>query len=104
MASRQAAVAASTSGDTTEQSVINIMGNTARETELAAGTEMYRGLNQAKGYRDAAEVSRINASNAMTSGTLGAVGTAFGGISSMYSRFGQSRAGNKTAAARPLYG
>lgn len=97
LASRQAAVAAATSGDTTEQSVINIMGNTARETELAAGTEMYKGLNQAKGFRDAAMVADTNARSSLVSGTLGAFGTALSGVSSMYSRFGQSKAGGGSA-------
>lgn len=105
--SRQQAVAAAAGGDTTDPSVIDIMSDTAAETDLAARTEMYKAENQAKGYRDAAKLARADASAASRAGTMGAISSVIGGIgqvSSMYARFGQQhqRGGQSTVA--PLYG
>lgn len=84
--SRQTAAAAA-SGGANDQSVLNIMGMTQKEVDLAARTEMFKAEQQAKGYRDAANVSRVNAKNAMMNGILGAAGDIAGGASKMYDRF-----------------
>ncbi len=103
--SRQRTVAAATSGDVTDPSVLDIMGDTAGEADLARRTEIYRGENRARGYQDAAKVARMNADRAMTSARYQALGGVLGGASSMFSRFGQSRIQRQSApTVAPLYG
>lgn len=91
--SRQQAVAAATGGGA-DQSVLNIMGMTSMETQLAAQTEMYKAEQRSKGYSDAASVSRTDASRAGTNGTLTALGNGFNGASTMYTRFARNSAYN----------
>lgn len=89
--SRQQAIAAATGGGA-DQSVLNMMGMTAMETQLAAQTEIYKAEQQSKGYTDAASVSRIDAKRAGTNGTLTALSSGFNGASTMYNRFARNSA------------
>lgn len=102
---QRAAIAAS-GGSLTDPSVIDIMGDTAAEIDLAARTDIYKGEQQARGYNDAAVNSRISGQNALKASYIGAAGGLFSGISNMYSRFGQQARTTKTASGstRPLYG
>lgn len=106
MLSEQRAAIAGSGGDLTDPSVLDIMGDTAAEIDLAARTDIYRGDQQARGYNDAAIASRISGKNARTASFIGAAGGLFSGISNMYSRFGQQARTTSTASGstRPLYG
>lgn len=87
--SQQRAAIAGSGGSLTDPSVIDLMGDTAAEANLAARTRMYQGDQQARGYNDAAKASRISGRNARTASLISAAGGLFSGVSSMYSRFGQ---------------
>lgn len=87
--SQQRAGIAGSGGSLADASVIDLMGDTAAESDLAARTENYKGEQQARGYNDAAKNSRISGRNARTASYLSAAGGLFSGVSSMYSRFGQ---------------
>lgn len=102
----QRAAIAGSGGDLTDPSVLDIMGDTAAEIDLAARTDIYRGDQQARGYNDAAINSRITGKNAQRASYLSAAGTLFSGVSNMYSRFGQQAKSTATASGstRPLYG
>lgn len=102
---QRAAIAAS-GGSLTDPSVIDIMGDTAAEIDLAARTDIYKGEQQARGYNDAAVNSRATGRSARSASFIGAAGGLFSGISNMYSRFGQQARTTKTASGstRPLYG
>lgn len=97
IASRQRAAVAASGGSVGEDSVLDIMADTASDVDLAARTEMYKGEQQARGYRDASKVAGVNANNAMKSAWINAGANLFSGVSSMYSRFGQQA--KKTAPA-----
>lgn len=84
----QRAALAASGGDLTDPSVIDIMGDTEAEVDLAARTDIYRGEQQARGYNDAAINSRISGKNAQKASYISAAGNLFSGMSSMYSRFG----------------
>ncbi|WP_092583996.1 hypothetical protein [Rhizobium mongolense] len=87
--SQQRAAIAGSGGDLSDPSVIDLMDDTREATAYAAGSEIYKGKQQARGYNDAAKVAGINADNAMKAAQIGAVGGLFSGVSSMFSRFGQ---------------
>lgn len=101
---QRAAVAAS-GGDLTDPSVIDIMGDTEAEIDLAARTDIYKGDQQARGYNDAAINSRISGKNAQKASYISAAGSLFSGISSMYSRFGaQAKTSAPTNNVKLPYG
>lgn len=102
--SRQRAAVAASGGSTADQSVLDIMGETAKESDLAVRTELFKGEQQGRGYDDAAIVSGIDAKNAVTSSYFSAAGGLFSGISSMYSRFGQQQSRTRTAPVMIPYG
>lgn len=106
IASQQRAGIAAGGGSLGDAGVIDLMGDTREQVGLAAQTEIYKGDMQAKGYNDAAAISRIDARNSMTNAWLTAGGQLFSGISSMYSRFGQPQAGGGYASGStaPLFG
>ncbi|MGN6773249.1 MAG: hypothetical protein ACTHJQ_25895 [Rhizobiaceae bacterium] len=87
--SKQRAGVAAAGGNVAEPSVIDIMSDTSKEADLAARTQLYKGEQQARGYQDAAAISRVNASNAKTNSYFGAAGDLFKGVTSMYDRFGK---------------
>lgn len=89
--SRQRAVIAASGGSTAEDSVLDIMGDTAAAADQNAKTEIYKGEQQARGYKDAANVAAYQAKIAMPSAFIGAAGDLFAGVSNMYSRFGQQQ-------------
>lgn len=95
--SRQRAAVAGAGGSTADQSVLDVMGDTAKEGNLGVRTELYKGDQQQRGYDDAATVARYDAAMAPRRAALSAAGTLFSGTSSMYSRFGQQQ--KKTAPA-----
>lgn len=90
MLSQQQAAIAGSGGSLSDPSVIDIMDDTKEQVTLAAQTDIYRGDQQARGYNDAAEVAGYDAQNAMRKARLNAMSNLFGGVSSMFSRFGQS--------------
>jgi hypothetical protein len=100
--SRQRAAIAGSGGSIADASVLDLMADTAEATDLAARTDLYRGEQQARGYRDAAKVAGIDAKNAMSAAYLGAAGGLFSGVSNMYSRFGQQQKKTATAPAVAL--
>lgn len=102
----QRAAIADAGGDLTDPSVLDIMGDTAAEIDLAARTDIYRGDQQARGYNDAAVNSRISGANAQKASFITAGANLFSGVSNMYSRFGQQARTTSTASGstRPLYG
>ncbi|AXV15122.1 hypothetical protein CYG48_05055 [Neorhizobium sp. SOG26] len=106
MLSQQRAAIAGSGGDLTDPSVLDIMGDTAAEIDLAARTDIYKGDQQARGYNDAAKNSRISGKNALNASYISAAGSLFSGVSNMYSRFGQQARSTKPASGstRPLYG
>lgn len=89
--SRQRAVIAASGGSTAEDSVLDIMSDTAAAADQNANMELYKGEQQARGYKDAANVAAYQAKIAMPSAFLGAAGDLFAGVSNMYSRFGQQQ-------------
>ena len=87
--SQQRAAIAGSGGSLADASVLDLMGDTAAEADLAARTEIYKGDQQSRGYNDAAKVSRISGRNARNASYISAAGSLFSGVSNMYSRFGQ---------------
>lgn len=103
--SQQRAGIAGGGGSLADASVIDLMGDTAAEADLAARTEIYKGEQQARGYNDAAKISGINAKNAMNRAKWQAAGGLFAGVSNMYSRFGQqARATAPASGSNLIYG
>jgi hypothetical protein len=104
--SQQRALIAGSGGSLGDASVIDLMGDTRQQVALAAETDIYKGEQQARGYNDAAEVSKINAKNSMQAAWLNAGADLFSGVSNMYSRFGQQQRQTSSAssATAPLYG
>lgn len=88
--SQQQAAIAGSGGNLTDPSVIDLMDDTKEQVTVAAQTDIYRGEQQARGYNDAAKVAGYNAESAMRAARLNAMSNLFGGVSSMFSRFGQS--------------
>lgn len=89
--SRQRAAIAAGGGSTADDSVLDLMGDTAAAADTNAKLELYKGEQQARGYKDAANVAEYQAKIAMPAAFLGAAGDLFSGVSSMYSRFGQQQ-------------
>lgn len=103
--SQQRAAIAGSGGNITDASVIDLMGDTAAEADLAARTEIYKGEQQSRGYNDAAKVAGVNADNAMRRARWQAAGQLFSGVSSMYSRFGQqAKATTPSTSSNAIYG
>lgn len=90
--SRQRAAIAANGGNTAEPSVIDVMADTGTEADLAARTQLFKGEEQSRGYKDAATIAGINASNARTNSYFGAAGDLFKGVTSFYDRFGAPNA------------
>lgn len=101
IASQQQAIAAGVGGGS-DASVLDIMGDTDAEVDLAARTEMFNAEQQARGYADQATTSRANARSARMSGTLGFIGAGVQGVSAMYDRFG--RQNQQPATVNSRYG
>jgi signal transduction protein with GAF and PtsI domain len=99
--SQQRAGIAASGGGLAEGGVIDLMGDTKERVEFAKETELYKGEQQAKGYDDAAKVAGINAENAMKSAQYAAAGQLFSGVTSMFSRFGQSMLQNRSSSTNP---
>lgn len=87
--SKQRAGIAAGGGNVAEPSVIDLMSDTSKEADLAARTQLAKGENQSRGYKDAAAIAKVNASNSRANGYLGAAGDLFKGVTSMYDRFGK---------------
>lgn len=103
--SQQRAGIAGGGGSLADASVMDLMGDTAAEADLAARTEIYKGEQQARGYNDAAKIAGINANNAMNRARYQAAGGLFAGVSNMYSRFGQqARATAPASGSNLVYG
>lgn len=103
--SQQRAAIAGSGGSLADASVIDLMGDTAAEVDLAARTEIYKGEQQRRGYDDAAKIAGIDAKNAMSRAKYQAAGGLFAGISNMYSRFGQqARATAPSTGSNRIYG
>ncbi|WP_246765304.1 hypothetical protein [Aminobacter sp. SR38] len=88
--SQQQAAIAGSGGNMTDPSVIDIMDDTSERVRLAADTDIYKGEQQARGYNDAAKVAGYNAESAMRAARIRAAGSLFSGMSSLFSRFGES--------------
>ncbi|WAX94153.1 hypothetical protein N7E70_021110 [Aminobacter sp. NyZ550] len=88
--SQQQAAIAGSGGSMTDPSVIDIMDDTSERVRLAAETDIYKGDQQARGYNDAAKVAGYNAESAMRAARIRAAGSLFSGMSSLFSRFGES--------------
>ncbi|MEM8650075.1 MAG: hypothetical protein AAGF54_06055 [Pseudomonadota bacterium] len=102
--SRQRAVAAA-QGDTSDKSVLDILGFSERETQLNARTEIANAQNQSNSLNDAARIARLDGKNAIKNSRLGAIGEAVGGASSIFDRFGQGGFGaSKSRKPSPLFG
>src|SRR5690242_13694746 len=100
--SRQRAAIAAGGGNVGEPSVIDVIADTGKQADLAARTQLFKGVEQSRGYNDAATIARVNASNSMTNAYLGAAGSLFKGVSSMYDRFGAPA--QSTSYGDPLAG
>ncbi|CAI2936243.1 hypothetical protein [Aminobacter niigataensis] len=100
--SQQQAAIAGSGGNLTDPSVIDIMGDTTERVALAAQTDIYKGDQQARGYNDAAKVAGYNANSAMRAARIKAGGMLFSGMSSMFSRFGESNKKTQTAPSVSL--
>lgn len=112
--SRQLAVAAS-QGGATDPSVLNLYGDTFEETELAAGTEIYKGESRARGFIEAANVrryegeqaliaGRMRASALRTQGRYQAIGAIIGGIGGAAGALGQINSGGGSSTSGLRYG
>ena len=88
--SDQIAAGAASSGDTNDQSILDIQGLTARETNLNTRNAINSGLNQQRGFQDRANVARFDRRNVRTNTTLGVLGQGLQGASSIGKRFGSS--------------
>lgn len=103
--SQQRAAIAGSGGSLADPSVIDLMGDTSAEVELAKETELFKGEQQSRGYNDAAKNSRISGKNAKTAAYISAAGGLFSGVSSMYSRFGQqAKATAPSSSSNLIYG
>lgn len=95
--SQQQAAIAGSGGNMTDPSVMRIMDDTTEQVTLAAESDIYKGDQQARGYNDAAKVAGYNAESAMRAARIKAASTLFSGMSTMFSRFGESN--KKTATS-----
>ena len=97
--SRQIAVAAA-QGGAADPSVLTLYGDTFEETELAAGTEIYKGETRARGLIESANIRRyegeqaiiagnIQAQAARTAGRYQSIGSILGGIGGAARTYGQ---------------
>ena len=100
--SQQQAAIAGSGGNMTDPSVMDVMGDTTERVALAAQTDIYKGEQQARGYNDAAKVAGYNADSAMRAARIRAAGALFSGVSSMFSRFGESNKKTQTASSVSL--
>ena len=67
--SRQVAVAAA-QGGAADPSVLTLYGDTFEETELAAGTEIYKGETRARGLIESANIRRYEGEQAVIAGNI----------------------------------
>lgn len=88
--SDQRAAGAASSGDTNDQSVLDIAGLTNREINLNTRNAINSGLNQQRGFEDRAKVARFDRRNVSRNTTLGVIGQGLQGASSLSKRFGGS--------------
>lgn len=86
--SRLRAVAASSTGDSTDTGVLNLGGQIESLGEYDALNAMYRGENAARGYEDMATASRLSGENAAKASRWKAAGTLIDGFSSIGSKLG----------------
>lgn len=100
--SQQQAAIAGSGGNMTDPSVMRIMDDTTEQVTLAAETDIYKGDQQARGYNDAAKVAGYNANSAMRAARIKAASTLFSGMSTMFSRFGESNKKTATSSAVKL--
>lgn len=104
MLSQQRAAIAGSGGSVNDPSVIDMMGETAGETALSAETSIYKGEQQARGYNDAAKVSRYEGKAARRASYYNAAGALFSGVTSMFSRFGAPQKSAPAKSVRTPYG
>lgn len=106
IASDQRAAIAGSGGSLGDAGVIDLMRDTQGQVALAAETDIFKGEQQARGYNDAATMSRFNGKQAMAASFLNAGAGLFSNVSGMYSRFGRPQAATTAAsgATAPLYG
>lgn len=83
--SRLRAVAASTTGDTTDPTVMNLAQGIEGRGEYNALTEFAMGENRARGFEDMASAARYKGKSAQVGSYFKTAGTIFDGLSS----FGQ---------------
>ncbi len=106
LASRQRAIAAA-QGGAADPSVLNLIGQTAAETERAAQSELVRGTTQATGLRYRGQVARQQSKAQARGAILGGFGSVLGGAASAYDRFNAGRfegTDNKPGNAGYKYG
>lgn len=84
--SRQQAVAASSGGGATDSTVLNLMGDAAREGQYQQDTANYTGESKATNLEDDAALARWKGQQARTAGYISAGSSVLNGVSS-FSRF-----------------
>lgn len=97
--SQQQAALAANGGSLADASVIDLMDDTQEQVALSADTEMFKGEQQRRGYTDAAKVAAYDAESAMMAAKRRATGVIVGGVSTMFSRFGEMSGGFKGGSA-----
>jgi hypothetical protein len=97
--SRLRAVAAKGGGDTADPTVMRLGEGIDLRSRVGAVTDYQTGAMRADFQRDAAGAARYRASNARTSGMLGAMGSVIGG----FGRIGGSIAGSGSSFSGPSY-
>lgn len=100
--SRQRALAAA-QGGSTDPSILNLIGQTAADTERAVQTSLYQGTAQAQGARYRGQVAQAQSRFDATGAILGGIGGGVGAASSAYSRFGE-KPDTRTTSGNYRYG
>jgi hypothetical protein len=87
--SRAQAVAAASGADASDPTVVNTIGDIAKEGEYRALSSLYEGDSQARAYRMAAAQSIATGRAAQAAANINSVSTIFDGATSMYDRYGK---------------
>jgi hypothetical protein len=96
VASRALAVAAASGGGASDPTIINLISDIKGEGAYRASVALYEGEQQARDMKIAAATRRIEGATAIEAGVnksnaygIRALGTAFAGGASLYSKYGQ---------------
>lgn len=99
--SRQQAVSAASGAGATDPTVLNIQGETARNTTYGALTKVWEGQTQRDALRYQGDVAVYGGKQALMAGGYDAISTLLGGAKTMFDRYGGGGAGATAGGGMP---